>query len=101
MLKWVKESSEAATNTVEKIKTVPANTVKEIDKQIAGVEAEIKVITDQLKEKKTELAGLKKAREKALKAQQAEKDLAEKKKIVDAVLKSGKSVEEVLALLNS
>lgn len=59
-----------------------------IDEQIVLVQNEITDLTNKIKEKKKELADL----EDAKKAQ-------EQKVLIDAISESGKSVDEVLALL--
>ena len=58
--------------------------------RIAAAEAELEALTQQMKEKKQEL--------KALKAEQKEADRA---KLIEAFIASGKTVDEVIALLNT
>lgn len=98
VLKWMKETKDTVS---EKAKDISAGTVKAINGQISSLEQEIADLTQQLNEKKAELKTLQKAREKAEKLAAKEKDAAETKKLVNAIMKSGKSVEEVLTLLNS
>lgn len=77
----------------------PILTVEEIENKMAAVEAEIEDLSEKLKEKKTELKQLAKdklAAEEAAIARKAEEDKA---KLLDAVEKSGKSIEEILELL--
>ena len=82
-----------------KKKTV-AVTAEEIRAAIAAAEAEIEETSEKLKGLKAKLKELKKnlaiseAQEAAAKAE------AEKRMILEAIEKSGKSVEEVLELLN-
>lgn len=59
-----------------------------IEERIAAVEAELEALTAQTKAKKQEL--------KDLKAEQAE---ADKAKVIEAFLASGKSAEEAVSLL--
>ena len=59
-----------------------------IEERIAAVEAELEALTAQTKAKKQEL--------KDLKAEQAE---ADKAKLIDAFITSGKSIEEAVSLL--
>lgn len=59
-----------------------------IAERIAAVEAEIEALATQTKEKKQEL--------KALKAEQEE---ADKAKLIEAFLASGKSIDEAVSLL--
>ena len=60
--------------------------VLSIDERIANVTAEIESLQEQLKEKKAELKQL-----------NAEKEEEDKKRLIEAVLASGKSVDEVIA----
>ena len=60
-----------------------------IAERIAAVEAELEALAKQTKDKKQEL--------KDLKAEQAE---ADKAKLIAAFVASGKSVEEVIAMMN-
>jgi phage shock protein A len=59
-----------------------------VDERIAAVTSEIEYLQEQVKEKKAQL--------KALKAEKAEED---QKRIMIAVLESGRSVDEVIELL--
>lgn len=59
-----------------------------IDEQIVLVQNEITDLTNKIKEKKKELADLEEA-----------KKVQEQKVLIDAISESGKSVDEVLALL--
>lgn len=59
-----------------------------IDEQIVLVQNEITDLTNKIKEKKKELADLEEA-----------KKVQEQKVLIDAISESGKSLDEVLALL--
>lgn len=59
-----------------------------IDEQIVLVQNDITDLTNKIKEKKKELADLEEA-----------KKVQEQKVLIDAISESGKSVDEVLALL--
>ena len=77
----------------------PVLDLNAIEEKMSAVEAEITSLSEQLKAKKDELKALAKdklAAEEAAIAKKAEED---KKAILDAVEKSGKSVEEILELL--
>ena len=77
----------------------PVLDLNAIEEKMKSVEAEITALSEQLKAKKDELKQLAKdklAAEEAAIAKKAEED---KKAILDAVEKSGKSVEEILELL--
>lgn len=60
--------------------------VLSINERIANVTAEIESLQEQLKEKKAELKKL-----------NAEKEEEDKKRLMEAVLASGKSIDEVIA----
>lgn len=60
-----------------------------VEEKIALISAEIESLQEQIKEKKAELRQL-----------NAEKAEEEQKKILDAVSASGKSAEEIIALIN-
>ena len=77
----------------------PILTVEEIENKMAAVEAEIEDLSEKLKEKKTELKQLAKDKEAAIAAAAEKKAEEDKKAILDAVEKSGKSIEEILELL--
>lgn len=63
-------------------------TALSIEERIAAVEAELEALAKQTKEKKQEL--------KDLKAEQAE---ADKAKVIEAFIASGKSADEVIAMM--
>ena len=73
--------------------------IENVDEKIAAVEAEIAQLTGTIKEKKAELRTLTKAKAQLAK-KEAEKKAAEEKAVIfDAVQKSGKTAEEILAFL--
>ena len=98
VLKWMKESVAAA---AEKIVSLPADTISSIDGQIEQTEKEIEELNADLAKKKAALKALKKAREKAEKVERKAVEAAEKKELVETILKSGRPVEEILSLLQS
>ena len=82
--------------------TAPAivtSSVEEIEQKMAAVEAEITSLSEQLKNRKDELKALAKEKEAAIAAAAAKKAEEDKQAILDAVEKSGKSIEEILELL--
>ena len=74
-------------------------TVESIDERIATAEAAIETLTTDLKAKKAELKQLVKMKAEAETVAAKRKAEEDKKAILDAVGKSGKSVEEILELL--
>jgi flagellar biosynthesis chaperone FliJ len=82
-------------------KSLPADTISSLDRQIEQTEKEIEELNADLAKKKAALKALKKTREKAEKVEQKAAELAEKKELVDTILKSGRPVEEILSLLQS
>ena len=76
-----------------------AKPIENVDEKIAAMEAEIADLQASLKAKKAELRKLNKVKEKADKiaaAKQAEED---RKKLLEAIEKSGKSIDEVMEFL--
>ena len=67
---------------------------------IEAKEEEIREIEAALKDRKAELKELLKAKVKAEKEKEAAKAAEEKKKLVEAVMSSGRSMEEILEFLN-
>lgn len=61
-----------------------------IQEQIELIQTEIETLTNQLKDKKKTLADLEKAKEQE-----------EHKKLLDAVAESGKSIDDVIAMLGN
>ena len=74
-------------------------TVDHLNGQISATEAEITSLTDQLKTKKAELKTLTKERDAAEKAAGEAKEAEQKAKLLEAVASSGKSIDEVIALI--
>ena len=91
VLKWMKEE----------VSSLPAGTISSIDGQIEQTEKEIEELNADLAKKKAALKALKKAREKAEKVERKAVEAAEKKELVETILKSGRPVEEILSLLQS
>lgn len=80
-------------------KAAPAITLEEIESKIAAINSEIEDLGAQLKAKKAELKELSKQKLTAEAEAAAKKAEADKAAILDAVEKSGKSVEEILEFL--
>ena len=91
VLKWMKEE----------VSSLPAGTISSIDGQIEQTEKEIEELNADLAKKKAALKALKKAREKAEKVERKAVEAAEKRELVETILKSGRPVEEILSLLQS
>ena len=70
-----------------------------IDEQISAVEAEIADLTQTLRSKKAELKTLTKEKVRAEELEARQRAEADKEKLLDAVAKSGKSIDEILELL--
>ena len=75
-------------------------TVEQLNEQISATEAEITALTEQLKTKKAELKALTKERDAAEKAAAEAQAAEQKAKLLEAVANSGKSIDEVIALLS-
>ena len=73
--------------------------VERLSAQIESKEEEIQNLEASLKDRKTELKALLKAKVKAEKEKEAAKAAEEKKKLVEAVMSSGRSMEEILEFL--
>lgn len=82
-----------------KPKTETTLTVDQLNEQISTTEAEITALTEQLKGKKAALKSLTKEREVAEKAAAEARDAEQKAKLLEAVSASGKSIDEVIALI--
>ena len=78
---------------------VSAQAATEIDSRIAAVEAEIEELSEKLKARKAELKTLAREKAKADAAADARKAEEDKAAILAAVEASGKSLDEILALL--
>jgi ATP phosphoribosyltransferase regulatory subunit HisZ len=74
--------------------------VERLSAQISMKEEEIKELEESLKGRKAELKELLKAKGKAEKEKEKVKEAEEKKKLVEAVMSSGRSMEEILEFLN-
>lgn len=79
---------------------VVIDTVANIDEKIAAAEAAIAEFTETLKAKKAELKELTKAKVEAERLAAEKKAEEEKAKLMDAIAASGKSVDEIIQLLN-
>ena len=78
---------------------VSSFSMEELEQKIAAAEKEIEDITASLKTKKAEYKELIKTKDAAEKAAAAAKAEEAKVKIMEAIQKSGKSLEEILELL--
>jgi len=74
--------------------------VENVDERIAAAEAEIASLIEQLKAKKAELKDLNKAKAEADRLAAQQKAEAEQAKLLEAVAASGKSIDEIISLLN-
>ena len=82
-----------------KPKTDITLSVDQLNEKIASTEAEIASLTESLKSKKAELKALTKEHEAAEKAAAEAKEAEQKAKLLEAVASSGKSIDEVIALI--
>ena len=97
VLRWVHEGP---ANAVKKGVEMTGDLVERLNAQIEAKEEEIKELEESLKDRKAELKELLKAKVKAEKEKEAAKAAEEKKKLVEAVMSSGRSMEEILEFLN-
>ena len=100
LLKWM----HAAKNPVTAVKSgteLTGDLVEKIGAQIEAKEEEIQNLEAALKAGKTELKELLKAKAKAEKEKELFDAAEQKKQLVEAVMKSGKSVDEILEFLKS
>ena len=74
--------------------------VENVDERIAAAEAEIASLTEQLKAKKAELKDLNKAKAEADRLAAQQKAEAEQAKRLEGVAARGKSIDEIISLLN-
>ena len=79
---------------------VVVETVENIDEKIATAESAIAALTEELKAKKAELKELTKAKAEAEKLAAEKKAEEDKAKLMEAIAASGKSVDEIISLLN-
>ena len=93
--KGSKNKKTAATNTME------INiSIESLDEQIKTTEAEIESMTAALKDKKTELKALIKSKDQAEKIAAEKKAEEEKARLLEAVAASGKSIDEIIDMIN-
>ena len=74
--------------------------VENIDEEIATAESAIASLTEELKAKKAELKELTKAKAEAEKLAAEKKAEEDKAKLMEAIAASGKSVDQIISLLN-
>ena len=79
---------------------VIVDTVENIDERITTVESAIDELTEELKAKKAELKELTKAKAEAERLAAEKKAEEDKARLMEAIAASGKSVEEIITLLN-
>ena len=79
---------------------VVVDTVENIDEKIATAESAIAALTEELKARKAELKELTKAKVEAEKLAAEKKAEEDKAKLMEAIAASGKSVDEIINLLN-
>ena len=96
VLNWMHAGKESVKSGME----LTGDLVEKIGAQIEAKEEEIKEIEAALKDRKVELKELLKAKGKAEKEKERVKAAEEKKKLVEAVMSSGRSMEEILEFLN-
>ena len=96
LLKWMHAGKESVKSGME----LTGDLVESLSAQISSKEEEIREIEESLKGRKGELKELLKAKAKAEKEKEKVKEAEEKKKLVEAVMNSGRSMEEILEFLN-
>ena len=97
VLRWVKEGP-----SVKKgVETSAGDLLERLNAQVEAKEEGIKELEEQLKERRAELKALQKAKTKAEKEKEAIDSAEKKKKLVEAVMNSGKSMDEIISFLNS
>ena len=79
---------------------IEVDTIANIDEKIAAAEAAVAELTENLKTKKVELRELTKAKAEAEKAAAEKKAEEEKAKLLEAVAASGKSIDEIIEMIN-
>ena len=87
-------------NKAKIAETTTIVTVEEIESKMSALESEIATLGETLKAKKAELKELGKQKAVAEKEAEERKAEADKAAILEAVQKSGKSMEEILELIN-
>jgi len=80
---------------------IEAEILANIDEKIAAAEAAIAELTESLKAKKAELKELTKAKAEAEKLAAEKKAEEEKAKLLEAVAASGKSIDEIIEMINN
>lgn len=107
VLNWVKaaptvtSAGNSVKNTVKKIAALPVEALERINADISKTEAEIQNLEETLKLKKSELKALQKNKAKAEKEKELCDAAEQKKQLIEAVMNSGKSVEEIMGFLQS
>ena len=96
VLKWMKGSA----TTIKKGVEMTGDLVERLNAQISLKEEGIKELEEALKGKKADLKALLKAKAKAEKEKEQFEAAEQKKQLVEAVMNSGKSVDEIIAFLN-
>ena len=96
VLNWMHAGKESVKSGME----LTGDLVERLSAQIEAKEEEIREIEAALKDRKAELKELLKAKVKAEKEKEMAKAAEEKKKLVEAVMSSGRSMEEILEFLN-
>ena len=96
VLNWMHAGKESIKSGME----LTGDLVERLSAQIEAKEEEIREIEAALKDRKAELKELLKAKVKAEKEKEMAKAAEEKKKLVEAVMSSGRSMEEILEFLN-
>ena len=81
-------------------KSLVVDTVENIDGRITTVESAIAELTEELKAKKAELKELTKAKAEAERLAAEKKAEEDKDRLMEAFAASGKSVDEIISLLN-
>ena len=96
LLKWMHAGKESVKSGME----LTGDLVEKIGAQIEAKEEEIKELEESLKGRKAELKELLKAKAKAEKEKERVEAAEQKKQLVEAVMNSGRSMEEILEFLN-
>ena len=97
LLKWMHAGKESA---VKSGMEMTGDLVERLSAQISMKEEEIQNMEAALKAGKSERKELLKAKAKAEKEKEKVKEAEEKKQLVEAVMNSGRSMEEILEFLN-
>ena len=100
VLKWMKAAKLPIKAGVEKVAALPGEAVERISAEIQAKEEEIGKLEETIKLRKAELKELQKAKAKAEKEKEKIEVAEQKKQLVEAVMSSGRSMEEILEFLN-